>query len=210
MKRYPLLFFAVILLGALLARGADAPALPTLTTVKQVRELSQEEAARGYPVRLRGVLTFHDWDISFLQDATGGLYVRNADPDVRAGTEVEVEGFTARGRTLPIVTGPGIDGGRAKLRTLGPAEWPQPMKAAAASLDEEVYDAQWVSVSGKVTSVTRSHDGVMLDLLSEGVLVHAAIPRLPQNWVLPGYLRGLQITVRGVVSRKPMPSFFFR
>ena len=206
MKRYPLLLFAVILLGALLARGADALALPTLTTVKQVRELSQDEAARGYPVRLRGALTFHDWEISFLQDATGGLYVRNADPDVRAGTEVEVEGFTERGRTLPIVTGPGIDGGRAKLRTLGPAQWPNPMKAAAASLDEDAYDAQWVSVSGKVTSVTRSHDGVMLDLLSDGVLVHAAIPRLPQNWVLPGYLRGLQITVRGVVSRKPAQS----
>ncbi|MEI6075084.1 MAG: sensor histidine kinase [Verrucomicrobiota bacterium] len=206
MKLYSLLFLSVILLGALLAPGADTPALPTLTTVRQVRELSQNEATRGYPVRLRGVLTFHDWEISFLQDATGGLYVRNTDPDLRAGTEVEVEGFTEGGRTLPIVTGPGIDGGQAKIRALGPAQWPQPMKAVAASLGEEVYDAQWISVSGNLISVARSHDGVMLDLLSEGVLVQAAIPRWPQNWVLPGYLRGLQITVRGVVSRKPAQS----
>ena len=48
MKRYPLLFFAALLLGVILTRGADAPALPTLTTVRQVRELSQDEAARGY------------------------------------------------------------------------------------------------------------------------------------------------------------------
>ena len=146
MKRYPLLFFAALLLGVILARGADAPALPTLTTVRQVRELSQDEAARGYPVRLRGVLTFHDWDISFLQDATGGLYVRNTDQDLRAGTEVEVEGFTERGRTLPIVTGPGIDGGRAKIHTLGPAQWPQPMKAAASSLDEDAYDLSLIHI----------------------------------------------------------------
>jgi len=186
-----------------MGRGADIPALPTLTSVRQVNELSQAEAARGYPVRLRGVLTFHDWELSFLQDATGAIYFRNADPNLRAGTEVEVEGFTVRGRTLPIVTGPGINGGQAKVHTLGPGQWPQPVKVSAASLDEDVYDAQWVSVRGKVTSVTRSHDGIMLDLLSEGVMVQAAIPRWPQNWVLPGYLRGLQITVHGVVTRKP-------
>jgi signal transduction histidine kinase len=203
MKRFVLFILAVTLLGALLGRAAETPVLPTLTSVRQVNELSQNEAARGYPVRLRGVLTFHDWELSFLQDATGALYFRNADPNLRAGTEIELEGFTVQGRTRPIVTGPGMNGGQAKIRALGPAQWPQPMKPAAASLDDEVYDAQWISVSGKVTSVTRSHDGVMLDLLSGGVLVQAAIPRWPQSWVLPGYLRGLQITVRGVVSRKP-------
>jgi len=203
MKRFALFILAAILLNAPTAHGAETPALPTLTSVRQVRELSQDAAARGYPVRLRGVLTFHDWELSFLQDATGGLYFRNNNPDFRAGTEVEVEGFTARGRTLPIVTGQGLNGGQAEIRPLGPGQWPQPMKVTATSLDEDVYDAQWVSVSGKVTMVSRSHDGVMLDLLSEGVLVHAAIPRWPQNWVLPGYLRSLQVTVRGVVTRKP-------
>jgi signal transduction histidine kinase len=44
----------------------------------------------------------------------------------------------------------------------------------------------------------------MLDLQSDGVLVRAAVPRWRQNWVLPGYLRGLPVTVRGVVSRKPV------
>lgn len=204
MKFRLLSVFGAVALGVSVGRCAPGEALPLLTSARQVRELSQDEAARGYPVRLRGVITFHDWEIGFLQDATGGLYIRNADPDVRAGTEVEVEGFTARGRTLPIVTGPGKDGGQAGIRSLGSSRWPQPVKAAAALLDEDAYDAQWVSVSGRVTTVTRSHDGVMLDLLSEGVQVHAAIPRWPQNWVLPGYLRGLQITVRGVVSRKPV------
>lgn len=206
MKPCALFILAVFLLYAPTGRCEGKPNLPTLTSVRQVNELSQSEAAQGYPVRLRGVLTFHDWELSFLQDATGALYFRNADPSLRAGTEVELEGFTVQGRTGPIVTGPGINGGEAIIRVVGQAHWPQPIKPAFASLDEVIYDAQWVSVSGKVASVTRAHDGVMLDLTSDGVSVQAAIPRWPQNWVLPGYLRGLQITVRGVVSRKAAKS----
>jgi hypothetical protein len=35
------LLFAAALLGALLGRGAEGPALPLLTSVRQVRELSR-------------------------------------------------------------------------------------------------------------------------------------------------------------------------
>ena len=43
---------------------------------------------------------------------------------------------------MPNVTGPGLHRGQANVRTLGPGQWPQPMKPAAASLDEDVYDAK--------------------------------------------------------------------
>jgi hypothetical protein len=36
---------------------------------------------------------------------TGGIYFRNFDPTVSAGTEVEVEGFSAQGRSLQIIVG---------------------------------------------------------------------------------------------------------
>src|ERR1039457_1893747 len=39
--------------------GQDAP-LSELQTAEQVRQLTPEQAARHYPVRLRGVLTFFD------------------------------------------------------------------------------------------------------------------------------------------------------
>ena len=107
------------------------------------------------------------------------------------GTEVEVEGFSAKGDILPTIVG--RDGGQARVRSLGPGQWPQPIAPAAASLSGNAYDAQWVSVRGTVTEVVRAHDGVMLDLLFDGVLVRAAIPRWPQSWALPGYLRGQQI-----------------
>jgi len=175
-------------------------ALPTLTTVRQVNELSPEAAARGYPVRLQGVLTFHDWDLSFFQDDTGAIYLNNLDRSLHAGAEVVVEGFTSAGQSGSMVIG--RDGAKAAIRAVGPIQWPQPKKVSAASLDEDRYGGQWVSVSGKVTKVASAHDGIILDLLSDGVLVQAAIPRWPQNWVLPGYLRDLPVTVRGAVSRR--------
>jgi signal transduction histidine kinase len=198
------LILAAALLGVHRQRGAQAQALPLLTSVRQVRELSREQAARAYPVHLRGVITFHDWFLTFVQDATGGIYLRNFDPAVIAGTEVEVEGSSAVGRFLPVVEG-GDAWNQAKIRTLGPGQWPQPLQPAAALLDGDAFDSQWVSVRGRVTAVARSHDGVMLDLLSDGVPVRAAIPRWPQNWALPGYLRGQVITARGVVGRRPPP-----
>ena len=86
-----------------MGRGTETQGLPLLTSVRQVRELCPEQADRGYPVRLRGVLTFNDWYVSFVQDAGGGIYVRNFDLTEPAGTEVE--GFSAQGRSLQIIVG---------------------------------------------------------------------------------------------------------
>ncbi len=41
--------------------GESPPAfLPKLTTARAVHQLTPDEAARGYPVRLRGVVTYYD------------------------------------------------------------------------------------------------------------------------------------------------------
>jgi len=56
-------------------QGKDVP-LEELRTAEQIRQLTQEEAARQYPVRLRGVVTFFDQShyFRFLQDDTAGIY----------------------------------------------------------------------------------------------------------------------------------------
>jgi hypothetical protein len=87
-------------------------------------------------VRLRGILTFHDWELSFLQDASGGIFFRNIEHLVPAGSEVEVEGFTQPGRTVPIVTGPGPRGGQARIRPLGTSQWPEPVRLAASAIEQ--------------------------------------------------------------------------
>ena len=201
MKCCLLLFLAVWVPGVFItARGDGASALPTLTTARQVFELSREEAARGYPVRLQGILTFHDWVLSFFHDDTGAIFINNLDPKLCSGAQVVVEGWSAPGRTHPIVTG--RNGRDAVIRVTGPVQWPQPMEVSGAALNEDRYDAQWVSVSGKVTKLARIRDGIIINLLSAGVVVPAVVPHWPQNYALPGYLNDMPVTVRGIVSRK--------
>ena len=57
-------------------------ALPELATVDQVLRLKPEEAQRGYPVDLRGVVTcvVQEHNAFIVQDATRAVFVINASP----------------------------------------------------------------------------------------------------------------------------------
>ena len=205
MKRRLLILFAAAMLTSRTGNTAPAQALPLLTSARQVRELSPAEAGRGYPVRLRGVLTFHEpnWYLSFIQDESGGVYINNPDLSLRAGMEVELEGVSSTGRTLPIVTGPG--GGTVRCRVVGPDTWPKPIPTVEAKLNGDTYDAQWVSIRGKATWVAALNGGVMVDLETKDHKVRLAIPGWPHTWAPPGYLRGLEVDARGVFGLRQRP-----
>src|ERR1022692_4950504 len=74
---------ATLLVSALSAAAAygqpakAGTALPVLTQVSQIRQLTRQQAARGYPVRIRAVVTYSDpahGDL-FVQDSTAGIWV---------------------------------------------------------------------------------------------------------------------------------------
>src|SRR5208283_4303171 len=105
---------------------AAALDLPELHTVEEVRRLSATEAERGYPVRLRGVLTFFDQRrptkiYQFLQDETAGIYFYIGSgagtPNLGAGQRVEMDGRTGKGEFAPIVVA-------HRIQILGPGEFP--------------------------------------------------------------------------------------
>src|SRR4029079_11487139 len=80
---------------------AAPPPVPAavLTSVASVHRLSPQEAARKFPVRLRGVVTYADPVLkdAFVQDATGGIYVTTQnlkDSELSAGPLVDGEGQT--------------------------------------------------------------------------------------------------------------------
>src|SRR5258708_4307002 len=83
--------------------------LTALTKVLQVRDLAPFEAARGFPVRVTGVVTY--WDQvgykQFLQDDSAGIYLdlnhleSTVTPD--PGERTEVVGFTGPGSSAPII-----------------------------------------------------------------------------------------------------------
>ncbi len=78
-----------------------------LTSAVVVRSLSPTEADKHLPVRLRGVITFHDHAANkfFFQDRTGGIYLNNMGLgyDVVDGDDVQVEGTSAAGDFAPLL-----------------------------------------------------------------------------------------------------------
>src|SRR4051794_25508820 len=83
----PLACLAGVVLGGAGCRPAgddDAHPGTTLTTAADVRKLSSAEAARGYPVHIKGVVTSYGNEryVYYVQDPTGGVRV---DPMIGRG-----------------------------------------------------------------------------------------------------------------------------
>ena len=110
-------------------RRTSGAGLPLLTRLLQVKMLSAQEAARGLPVRVRGVVTGASVRAPdgaqeiVLQDADCGVYATTETGTVEAaafGSLVEIEGRTGPGAFAPIVI-------YSSLRVLGKGPLPQPL-----------------------------------------------------------------------------------
>ena len=121
-----------------------------LSNAAAVHALSAEMAGQKLSVRLEGVVThFHPRlpDRLFLQDHTDGIYVLvlGANPDLRVGDRVQIEGVTGAGDYAPVVQS-------RRLEKLGRGELPPPEIVTAATLATGKYDSRRVEVRGIVRS----------------------------------------------------------
>lgn len=118
----------------------------TLTTIEAVRRLSAQQAAEALPVRLTGVVTYadSDWRQFFVQDSTGGIFVRYAGSPgpVLPGEQMVITGMTGAGDFAPIVVGP-------KLVFLGKGPLPKPVPMGARAWSGQL-DSMFVEVEGIV------------------------------------------------------------
>jgi len=148
--------------------------LPTLTTANAVHQLTVPEARRGYPVRLRVVVTYYDPYIDarrqalFVCDSTGCVFVALAGfaaGPLQAGQLLEITGVSGAGDFAPIVD-------RAAARVIGRA--PLPAYAPHVGLvqmktGEE--DSHWIEVEGVVRSVSIKGRNAVLNLaLGDGMI----------------------------------------
>ena len=83
------------------------------------------EAKRGYPVRLRGVITYYNpYNTNLVvQDESAGIYVRVGNsqvPKLEAGQLIDLDGFTGPGDVVPVITAP-------RIKVIGRAPLPAPM-----------------------------------------------------------------------------------
>ena len=172
---------AAVLLHLLEGAPADCQAAgpsarpPMLTTTRPAHTLSLEQASRGYPVNLRGVVTFYDpyqegHPALFLADATGSIFVAPTPGSVlplRAGMVVEVSGVTDPGGYAPIIIQP-------KIWVTGESQpLPKPRKVTLPHLLTGVEDGQWVSVEGLVHSVESYGTHEVLTLATNDGLITA-------------------------------------
>lgn len=117
-------------------------------TAASLLALTQEQAKRRFPVRLRGVVTWHaPNEISLIvQDRTAGIWVYLDHPaEFSQGDEVEILGHVSEGLFSPVVNG-------HEIYKMGRAVIPRPRAVTFRQLSTGEMDCQFVSVTGLVRS----------------------------------------------------------
>jgi len=175
--------------------------LPTITNAHAAHSLTSKEAAREYPVHLRGVVTYYDPYIDprfgalFVCDSTGCIFVALPPRPIlplRAGTMIDLEGISGPGDFAPIVDHP-------KIRVVGQSHVPP--KAPQASFFQMMtgaLDCLWVEVEGVVHSVEESGPDVTLSLTLRDGMISATTPK--EEGVSYGRLVDAKIRIRGNVG----------
>jgi len=140
-----------MLLVSVAPAQSSTPKLPTLTHAEDVRHLTPEEAAKGYPVLIRGVVTMDapapDF---FVQDNTAGIYVEgNASPRYPhvLGEVVEIEGTTGPGKFAPVIR-------ERQSRVVGKGSLPQARLFPFSEISDGQQDSQWVRLRGIVRAAS--------------------------------------------------------
>jgi signal transduction histidine kinase len=148
--------------------------VPVLTSIRSIKDLTNQEAARGFPVMLHAIVTLNNIrnPILIIQDATGGIYVEPlgpGSPKLQPGDLIEISGWTASGSFAPLLR-PG------PLKILGRGPLPAPLRVLPSEGFRGVEENRWVELEG-VIRVARP-DGVQLQMV-------CGTTRIPLNLVTP-------------------------
>lgn len=171
--------------------GTAADKLSVLTTAEQVCQLNREEAARGYPVRVRGVITSimeyeGDFEGVVIQDATRGILVDTEGNRVplEIGDYCEIEGNTS-----PFGFQPDIH--YTHLTVLGKAMLPNPAQPSFNELINGSMHCNYVELEGVLTSVKDD----MITLLTRDGRINVRLNR--EGVPVPASTLGATIRLRG-------------
>ncbi len=189
-------WFFVSMQCFLLALAFCARAAGTvLTNAADVISLPAEEAARHFRVHVRGVVTAADPSLKgrfFLQDATGGVFVDNADgrrPE--PGDVVEVSGISEVGAYAPIISNP-------RVRAMGSAPLPAAKIVPIEQLMSGAEDSQRVEVSGIVRAARVDRSRLVVDVASGGYRFRVYAPII--EGIDPQKLVAAHVRVRGTAA----------
>jgi len=171
-----------------------SPPGSVLTKIKQVRQLTAEEAKQGYPIRLRAVVTYYDpaWAALFVEDLTDGIYIdaHERTLNVQPGQVVEVEGVSGPGDFAPIVTKPHI-------QVLASGKPPAPLEVSSELLVSGKEDSKLIWVTGVVRSLSSENEHLFLNIDADGAQLKAQIPNF-KGQKSPVHLIDSEVRIRTV------------
>jgi signal transduction histidine kinase len=205
----------LIVLAVLACAAAQEP----LTSARAIHELAPEEAAKGLPVKLEGVITFANKSAItlFIHDGErGGFIEQPVEGDFDwplAGDRVEVGGITGEGLFAPVIRG--IDGRPVEIRVLGHDALPEPRPISGLELARPEMDCEWVSVEAEVREVFMNDGDIVFECQAGPcdfhVLLEGPLPAESVPWDLaesPVRIRGVAATIFN--ARRQMTRRFMR
>ncbi len=188
---------SLVLDGTVFAPSSDlAPqageSKQSITTIEAVRLLNREEAARGYPVKLRGVVLMAWKPSAILHDGTRGIFVPDltlsSGESAEPGDYVEITGRSAPGGFAPVIEA-------TEATRLGLGALPKPVQPSMAELMKGSMDMEYVELRGTVTAVPSPQT---VALAMHGGILQVALPHVP-----PAKVKELEhavVRIRGPLS----------
>jgi PAS domain S-box-containing protein len=176
---------------------ASLSALPALTQVSEIRKLTVTDARLGFPVRLRGVVTYFDTigPDMFFQDSSGGIWIHWTEglPKPQKGQWIELEGSTTQVDFAPDIAQP-------HWRVIAGSEMPKPYHPSYEELASAAKDSTWVEVEAIVRAVTAEPNGgyVRMKLSVDGGKTLALLP--PGYDHVPTELVEAKVRILGVAA----------
>ena len=179
--------------GTLMAAQAN-PELPKLTSLKQILDLTRDQARQCFPLQVTGVVTHFDAAARhlFVQEKEQAIFVElnSTRYSLKRGDLVEIVGVTKPGGVLTMII-------PAMIKVIGSASIP-PASYLSYSIGMSGYfDCQRVKTKGVIQSLLVKDQYLNMDLVTLDGRYHCTVPELPGS-SLQSVLLNSVIEIEGV------------
>ncbi|HTB84150.1 MAG TPA: PA14 domain-containing protein, partial [Candidatus Sulfotelmatobacter sp.] len=174
--------------------NSDRTALPLITQAIQAKSLIRSEAKRGYPVKLRGVITARIVGGFTIQDPTWSIFFKLNDGSSSRPLKIG-EYWEITGKTTNIFA-PCIQVDNALY--LGKGVLPEPAQPSWDEVINGSLDTQYIELEGVATMVRTNEQANTLVLFTRAGKIMLELYDLD-----PQMLRGMEgavVRIRGVIS----------
>ncbi|HWY30076.1 MAG TPA: hypothetical protein VNX46_04945, partial [Candidatus Acidoferrum sp.] len=196
--RRALLFLALVWasLGFISAKAIPVAVSSEVTSFHQLYSLAQEQASKGVPVRLTGVVLCFDpgWNQLYIHDGTETAWLSPQlfHTNLQTGIKVEITGSTTFSQGSATLT-------NLQLKILGNGSIPEANPLKISQLDGEF--GQWIETTGLVRVAETSSGRLSLVIQDKDQTCLVYVMGLPAmndfNWLL-----GYNVRIRGINASK--------